>query len=173
MSYSRIYRLLSMLLDHFILSALLIPPILLVQFVFFKGEFKYGSFFFYLIMFIYYNKDTFKGKSPAKRILGYQVVDYKTHFPATQWQCALRNITVILWPLEVLVSLFSPKRRIGDILACTKVIKTEKEPVKGILDDIKQFKLTRDFITVFPIGGIGILFHMFLFGLFSSWLNYI
>ena len=37
-----------------------------------------GFFVFFLIVFVYLNKDFFNGKSPAKRILGYRVINRKT-----------------------------------------------------------------------------------------------
>ena len=75
-----------------------------------------------LIFSIYYNKDAIKVKSPGKRVLNLVVVNNKTGQIASPIRCVLRNLTIILWPIEVIVCLFSPERRIGDFIAGTKII---------------------------------------------------
>ncbi|KAB1065992.1 RDD family protein [Salibacter halophilus] len=79
-------------------------------------------FFGLTIFSIYFNKDAIKGKSPAKRILGFVVVNNKTGEIANPIRSVLRNVTLVFWPVEVIFSLFSPERRIGDYIAGTKVI---------------------------------------------------
>jgi len=71
---------------------------------------------------IYLCKDCIGGRSIAKRIMRQQVLDNKTNVPATPLQCLLRNFSIVFWPIEVLVVLFSPDRRLGDRLAGTKVV---------------------------------------------------
>ena len=73
----------------------------------------------------YFNKDAIKGKSPAKRIFGLMVLNNKTNEIASPIKSFLRNITLFIWPIEVVFSLFSPQRRIGDFIAGTKVIKDD------------------------------------------------
>ena len=79
-----------------------------------------------IIFSIYLNKDGIKGKSPAKRILGLIIVDNKTGEIANPIKSVVRNITLIFWPIEVIFSIFSPERRIGDYIAGTKVILDDK-----------------------------------------------
>ncbi|MCL6220516.1 RDD family protein [Zunongwangia pacifica] len=75
-----------------------------------------------MIFSAYFNKDAIKGKSPAKRILGLIIVDNKTGEIANPIKSVIRNITLVFWPIEVIFSLISPNRRIGDFIAGTKVI---------------------------------------------------
>jgi uncharacterized RDD family membrane protein YckC len=70
---------------------------------------------------IFLNKDIYFGKSIGKHINGLRVVSAKTGNPASPIQCAVRNLFLLVWPLEALILFFSPKRRIGDIVAGTKV----------------------------------------------------
>ena len=44
----------------------------------------------------------------------------KTDTVASSLKCLIRNITIILWPIEVIVVLVSPSRRIGDFIAGTE-----------------------------------------------------
>lgn len=72
---------------------------------------------------IYLNKDCLQGRSPAKRILGFEVVEYPAGLPVSPSRCALRNITILLWPIEIIMLLINPNRRIGDYLAGTECVK--------------------------------------------------
>lgn len=73
-------------------------------------------------MSVYLCKDCIGGRSIAKRIMKQQVVDNKTNAPATPLQCLLRNFSIIFWPIEVVMVVLSPGRRLGDRLAGTKVV---------------------------------------------------
>ncbi len=70
---------------------------------------------------IYFNKDIYLGRSPGKTRLGLQVVNAKINTVANPFRCLIRNLFIVLWPIEVIVTFFSPKRRIGDFIAGTKV----------------------------------------------------
>jgi uncharacterized RDD family membrane protein YckC len=72
-------------------------------------------------MSLYFNKDMIQGKSIAKRALKQEVVDIKTGEVASALKCFVRNLTIAIWPIEVIVVLISPSRRIGDFIAGTRV----------------------------------------------------
>jgi len=75
-----------------------------------------------IVLFSFFlNKDIYFGKSIGKYFTGLRVVSARTGNPASPIQCALRNLFVLLWPLEALFLFLSPKRRIGDFVAGTKV----------------------------------------------------
>ncbi len=79
---------------------------------------------FYVMIFgmsLYFNKDMIQGKSVAKRALKLEVVDIKTGEVASSLKCLVRNLTIAVWPIEVIAVLISPSRRIGDLIAGTKV----------------------------------------------------
>src|SRR5688572_26999482 len=71
---------------------------------------------------VYLCKDCINGRSIAKRILKLQLVDNKTGQVASPLKCFIRNIFCILWPIEVIVALVNPSRRIGDVVAGTKLV---------------------------------------------------
>lgn len=95
---------------------------------------------FSFITFLILNKDFFKGKSVAKRYFGYQVVDSGTNEPASELQCVIRNSTIIIWPLEVIISMFNVTRRLGDIIAGTKLVDSKKEDPELIVAEINEKK---------------------------------
>jgi len=155
----RLRRISSMLLDHFLMCILIIPPAIILTIISenigMKMNDGMGFFVFFLIVFVYLNKDFFNGKSPAKRILGYRVINRKTEKPATELQCFVRNLTIcVAWPLEVVVGFINPERRIGDFIANTKVVESEKEKLKSIWTDLKSTTLKLNFIGILIIGGI-------------------
>lgn len=71
---------------------------------------------------LYFCKDCINGRSIAKRALKLQVVDNNSGNVASPIKCFVRNIFCILWPIEVIVTLANPSRRIGDMVAGTRVI---------------------------------------------------
>ncbi len=137
-------RLAAMLLDHFIMTFVLVILAFIlfgIQILIFGNlpETNFPSGLFYipmlLVLFlfsIYLNKDAVKGKSPAKRILGLVIVDNQTGKIANPVKAVIRNLTLIFWPIEVIFSLFSPERRIGDYIAGTKVIVDDKTLITEI-----------------------------------------
>ncbi|HTF82282.1 MAG TPA: RDD family protein, partial [Cytophagales bacterium] len=70
----------------------------------------------------YFCKDCIKGRSIAKRLLGLQVVDNSNGKVASPLQCFVRNLFTIIWPIEFLMALSNPGRRIGDRVAGTKLV---------------------------------------------------
>ena len=65
-SNKRIHRISSMLLDHFLMCVLIIPPAIILtlisEIIGLKLNDEIGFFVFFLIIFIYLNKDFFKAK---------------------------------------------------------------------------------------------------------------
>jgi len=131
-------RLISMLLDHFIMTfgiviiiLIIIGMVYLVMRFFLDSNFPEWllniAIFLGVVTFsVYPCKDLVQGKSPAKRILGLIVVDNKTEKIASPIQSVLRNVTLLLFPIEGIFLLFSPERRIGDYIAGTKIISDNK-----------------------------------------------
>jgi uncharacterized RDD family membrane protein YckC len=65
------------------------------------------------------NKDFWRGRSIAKRLVGLQLIDVATGHSPSSVKCFVRNITLMLWPVEVLLLLIQPARRIGDYIVGT------------------------------------------------------
>ncbi|WP_196894946.1 RDD family protein [Aureivirga marina] len=127
----------SMVVDHF--SMTLIMGILIIPFFIpsiidgfnvshenqsdpFDTYDSYFSFIFYAISSFYFCKDSFSGRSLAKRIFKLQIIEKKTGKVASPIQCLFRNLFIIIWPIEVIVTLINPNRRIGDMITGTEVV---------------------------------------------------
>ena len=153
----RFHRISSMLLDHIYMTIVTVPPLGLLMILMVSGILKFNDQIlrigFLSVLFIYLNKDFLKAKSPAKRTLGYQVINRKNGERASELQCFIRNLTIgVIWPLEVIVGLINPERRIGDFLANTKVIKSDKEKLKTIWVDFKNMRLKPNYLFIIIIG---------------------
>jgi uncharacterized RDD family membrane protein YckC len=102
---------------------------------------------FYLDLFIIFNKDFFNGQSPIKSIFGFRVVDQKTGTTASDFKCFVRNMTIILWPIEVIVLLFSTDKRLGDMIAGTRIIFAEKKSITKWFGETKNKKYSFSTLT--------------------------
>ncbi|MES2558167.1 MAG: RDD family protein [Bacteroidota bacterium] len=71
---------------------------------------------------LYVCKDCINGRSIAKRILKLQVVDNTTGQVAGPLKCLIRNILIVIWPIEAIIALTNPERRLGDRVAGTKLV---------------------------------------------------
>jgi uncharacterized RDD family membrane protein YckC len=129
-------RLAAMLLDHIIMTFIAMLFFLpgMVQgfsnaftvsheqldFNFMEGPMQYIGMFGFAL---YFCKDSINGRSIAKRLLKLQIVDYKSEQAATPLQCFVRNIFCIIWPIEAIIALSNPSRRLGDRVAGTKLVR--------------------------------------------------
>ena len=116
-------RIASMFIDHMVMS---------VTGIFFFIGIVSGMYSFLLIgssisFALYFCKDSFAGRSIGKRVLKFQVINARTGQVASPLRCLMRNFFIILWPIEVIVTLISPQRRIGDFVAGTKVVNYDQE----------------------------------------------
>jgi len=139
-------RLKSMCLDLMYIFAIYFPWIIIsVPIFILSRNIEKLKFFISLvegiiIIFSILNKDLCNGRSIAKRILGFQIIDVKTNKVASDYKCMLRNITIIIFPLEVVVALLNKERRIGDLLAGTKLLECDSEAKETFLSDMSEKK---------------------------------
>jgi uncharacterized RDD family membrane protein YckC len=112
-----------MLLDHLILCFVAGAPFLVYELTTPIDKLKGTTISWFIVpMFaVYFCKDCINGRSPAKRILNIAVVDYRTNASASSFQSLVRNLFIVIWPVEVIVALFDQERRIGDRVAGTKL----------------------------------------------------
>ena len=133
-------RLGSMVLDHFFMTmigmAFFIPGVIAtitkaldfnddqVSPDFISGNLIYVGMIGFAL---YFCKDCINGRSIAKRILKLQLVDSKTGQVANPLRCFVRNIFIIIWPVEAIIALANPAQRLGDKVAGTKLVEFNSE----------------------------------------------
>ena len=133
-------RLASGILDHFIMTAVLTVLLIIVFLLTVFSELnvthessghldiKYLTIAFAFGINLYFMKDSVRGRSVGKRATNFQVL-CNNGSAASPLRCFIRDIFIIIWPVEFFVLLFSPSRRLGDIIAGTKVV--ELSPTSG------------------------------------------
>ena len=80
-----------------------------------------------VIFVVYFMKDSIRGMSPGRFVLGIAVRDHaEPNTTPNILRLALRNLLIVIWPVEFFVLAFSKqKRRLGDRLAKTIVVRRE------------------------------------------------
>ena len=118
------------------------------------------------------NKDVIGGRSVAKRAYGYALIDKSSKEEASPFQCMIRNVTFLFWPVEAVAVMISPKRRIGDLIANTELIECSISEPSEILDEMKNQKFTLSALLAIIISVLFILFWDHLFSSFPlfTWL---
>ncbi|MCE7039098.1 RDD family protein [Dyadobacter sp. CY312] len=132
-------RLGSMLLDHFFMTMIAVVFSLPGMIYTFADAFEVtheqqsvdflGGSFLYVNLLgfaFYFCKDCIGGQSIVKRILKLRVVDNETGLSASPMKCLVRNLSIVLWPIEALVTLTNTSRRLGDRIAGTKLVVCDK-----------------------------------------------
>ncbi|WP_283641733.1 RDD family protein [Croceibacter atlanticus] len=153
-------RLGAMLLDHFVMTIIamvfLIPGIALSFIDAFEvsheptsanllGDFSYIGLFGIAI---YLCKDCIRGRSIAKRALKLQIINYTSGSIASPIRCVVRNLTIAIWPIEVLFTLINPERRLGDYLAGTAVINFNESNTR---ENLNALHLGLSFVIAYSI----------------------
>ncbi|MCI8778509.1 MAG: RDD family protein [Bacilli bacterium] len=118
-------RILAMIIDYFIL--LLFLEIIIYLYSYFNNIdplFLHNDIEIVIALLMLTLKDLiFKNKSIGKKIMGIEVRYNDNKIPSFPI-LILRNITVIIWPIECLLILLK-KNRIGDIIFKTKIVLTD------------------------------------------------
>ncbi|TKG91573.1 hypothetical protein EYV94_21345 [Puteibacter caeruleilacunae] len=144
-------RLKSMISDLQYCLSIMMPVVLIMMIIFFVSGFveDMDNFSTYLsimmipwmfILLIILNKDIAFGMSAGKRTFGFKIIDFKTKQEASQMQCMLRNVTMLIWPIEALMTAFNSKRRIGDLIAGTEVVEWEKQDLESLREDLMSME---------------------------------
>jgi len=112
------------------------------------------------------NKDFLNGKSLGKRIFGIQVqnlVNKKT----SEWKNALRNFLLII-PIDMIFTIFSPTSRIGDKIAKSKVGFENELNLKTINKELKNYQINEKLIFGLIFGIINIYGLLYIYGIIFS-----
>jgi len=161
---SRKRRFVALIIDYYLITFLLVSII----FLFLGPEFierEDGVSFIFIVLSIplgltfYFGKDAINGVSFGKWIMGIVVRKESSSIESPSlMNLFIRNITLIIWPLEFIVIIFNKKKqRLGDKIAKTLVYKNPN----------KTKKLPR----ILSVIGLGIIFFAFILSFVASTLK--
>lgn len=158
---SRKRRLVALLIDYYLITFLLVSIIFLILGPdFIEKEDGFPTLLLILSiplgLIFYFGKDSINGTSFGKWIMGITVrKEISSNESASLVNLFIRNITLIIWPLEFIVIVFNKnKQRLGDQIAKTLVYKNPN----------KSKKLPR----IISIIGLGIIFFVFILSFVAS-----
>ncbi|BCY28598.1 RDD family protein [Flavobacterium okayamense] len=135
---SRKRRIAAFIIDHFVFSFLLVGIIFLFLGTNFIDENNFEKITSVMLpsMFvgfiIYFAKDSIKGISPGKWIMGIMVRDenHPEEIPSFG-RLLLRNLFLLIWPIEfIILAASQDKKRLGDKSANAIVVKNPNKPSK-------------------------------------------
>lgn len=154
-------RLASALTDHMIFTMIIgffFAPEIIYVFLHTKiaferqQSFQLLTYWGYVGIALYFCKDCLYGQSPAKKIMQFQVVNNKTGEVAGPFRCFIRDLFVMLFPIEGIMTFVNPSRRLGDFVAGTKVVAFNpdlKRPKINVPQLIIIFLLSYAFVVFF------------------------
>lgn len=148
--------------DHVIMCMLCVP----IAFVLTPIVSKWA---FYVMLVPYLNKDFLQGRSPAKRLLGLQLQEVNGA-PANELRAFLRNVTALMWPVEVLLIVAGSQKRLGDYLAGTRVVtgaSTMATTPRSWWQDLVTYQITPN--TLYTV--LATLIYLLLLHGFFSWIG--
>ncbi|NOU62008.1 RDD family protein [Marinifilum caeruleilacunae] len=141
-----INRYLSAFLDLGITVNVIMAPASFLLYEYAPQFFRQG--FWYIAIFawtIVYMKDVWNGSSIFKKLFGLKIVDFKTNETALPYKSVVRNTTLLLFlPIEMLWLFVNPSRKLGDLLAGTKVVETEKLSFRKSFKNLSAAKNTHN-----------------------------
>jgi uncharacterized RDD family membrane protein YckC len=159
---SRKIRLLAMGGDHVMMCMLCVPIALVLTPIVSKWA-------FYVMLVPYLNKDFLQGRSPAKRLLRLQLQE-ASGAPANELRAFLRNVTAMMWPVEVLLIVAGGQKRLGDYLAGTQVVanaSTLAPTMRSWWQDLIAYRITCN--TLYTV--LATLIYQLLLHGFFSWIG--
>ena len=131
-------RIAAFLIDHFIISFLIVGIVPFLLGIDFINENNFNDLTTKILpiiligFLIYFTKDTIKGISPGKWVMGIMVRNETNYNEVPSFgKLFLRNLFLIIWPIEFIVlATNKDKKRLGDKTVKAIVVKNPNKPEK-------------------------------------------
>lgn len=154
---SRKRRIAAFMIDHFIMTFLIAIISFLSIGTDFMDENNFNNLTTRILpvmifgFLLYFAKDSVKGTSPGKWVMGIMIRDENNPNEIPSFgRLFIRNLFIIIWPIEFIILATSDnKKRLGDKIAKTIVLKTQNETIKAP--------------RILALIGVGIVFFTFIF----------
>ena len=132
---SRKRRIVAFLIDHFILTFLMVSIVLIAigpDFIGNSNTDRMQSIMYWVMIpgcLLYFSKDSYRGISIGKWVMGIMIRSNEDNEIPSFIKLFVRNLLVIIWPIEFIVLAVSKnKKRLGDLIVKTKVVKNANKP---------------------------------------------
>lgn len=134
---SRKRRIAAFLIDHFVMTFLMVSMVFIAlgpDFIEHENTEKVRSTMFWVMLpglLLYLSKDSIKGISIGKWIMGIMVRNESNSEIPNFAKLFIRNLLIVIWPIEFIVlAISSKKKRLGDLIAKTKVLRNAQKSKK-------------------------------------------
>lgn len=128
------------LIDYGILMVIGIPICIISIVIQIFSDNFYSQIFLFTILFNFFLcKDLFAlGQSKGKSICKLHITKLNNDTPSPLI-LVLRNLFIVIWPIELLIIIINPERRLADIIFGTKVSSYKAEITPPTTNHIKSF----------------------------------
>lgn len=159
-----IYRILAAWIDQVLGFLVAIPFILVAMFTDLMSNIIYASFAFSIPLSVFLCKDILSSQSFGKRPFKLRIFNQRNKQPTTSSAIlVLRNLFLIIWPIDLFFCVFNSKRRLGDLLTGTYVYRLEKDhtPTKSGRKQYLIFLLVFLFLWAINFAGLYLAYNHF------------
>jgi len=132
---SRKRRIAAFLIDHFVMTFLMVSIVFIAlgpNFMDNDNMANMQSIMLWVMIpgfLLYFAKDSIQGISVGKWIMGIMIRNDADNETPTFIKLFIRNLLIVIWPIEFIVlAASSDKKRLGDKIAKTKVLKNPNKP---------------------------------------------
>lgn len=123
-----IYRILAAWIDQMIGILVAMPFIIVAMFTDLMSNIIYASFAFSIPLSVFLCKDILSSQSFGKRPFKLRIFNQRNKQRTTSSAVlVLRNLFLIIWPIDLFFCIFDSKRRLGDLLTGTYVCRLEED----------------------------------------------
>lgn len=105
---------------------------------------KYFSVMYWLFIFFLLSKDSWGNQSIGKMFIGIEINKNNLKY-SNIWGNFIRNLPILIWPIDLLMLIFT-KKRIADNILGTYIDETKDWSLKTILQKIRYTKLNYLFL---------------------------
>lgn len=120
--------------------------------------------------FYFLSKDFFGGRSIGKRVMKLQLVMKDGHSPVSGIRMIVRNLFLVLWPVEVVMYLANSGQRLGDLLCKTTVVRASDENKQAI--NTKTLIVNMLIVAIF-VSLISLVYYWGLTTFFDWYINFL
>ena len=120
------HRLKSMTIDFCIICVTSIPFVLFIFILKLENVLVFQVFVISLLSSLFICKDLVGERSIGKRVMNLRIICVD-EILVSPLKLILRNIFTFIWPIEVVMCLINPERKLGDIVFRTKVVLNDRK----------------------------------------------
>jgi uncharacterized RDD family membrane protein YckC len=114
-------RIVSMLIDGIIIMGIAMIFIILLFILGLGNDITSRILLLSLIYSLFLCKDLYQGQSFGKKKFNLKIISINNK-ELSSFKLIIRNLFIVIWPIEIIMCLINPQRRLGDIIVGSKLV---------------------------------------------------